>query len=1818
MLVAACMLFQFGTSDAQNKSVRTPDFNFPKDVIKQANKNLEDALAENDQNKAVVSLIQLGLAETAISSKTADSLLAKIDGVISDSRMTPDYKALLWLVEYNIWSRRPRDGKYDNKERAQEAWDLAFNPEGNGKIESLTKSIKEYEEIITPGSDLGNRFIPTLYDFMAEQYLRIAYPEGMDKILANRNRIHKDDKDPMARMYLETREWLKGKTISNEEAEKIAAIYDKYEPCDESAILMRLIGSRAEYYPRLCQYVKSHPRSAFLGEMKNLQASVEACRVSTTYPRIVQSVDTIHVNARVANVNEYTLTLYKVTDEMIEDDEKENIVQKMDFIESRVVNLEGKVPFKVDQVITGFSPQPIGQYVILTSYYTPEGLHRDEIIKGKELKSRLFSVSNLRPFTCLNRIFAVDSHTGQPLKGVSVNEINVIKDSVSVVNSMLTNVDGYVTIKEDHNFRYTLTRDNDKYLTPSHFWFTPEISKNEESSARIFTDLAIYRPGETAQVTVVAFRRDETSRKPLNKTELTITLLDASGNETDQALRVMTDEYGQVSASLVIPTDRMNGAFTILVTGENIEKRRLISVSEYKAPTFYVDLSETATNQPKGQPARIKGRVMTYAGLPVATCQVQCELTPNAWWGYCEKVLDVQEFTVETDADGWFEYTCPAEWTATEDNGWRSFNIFELTADCTNQAGETQRSKTVFWLGQCRALSLNDEDYKIDPRRLTTISLNYSTTDATEENPQCHYQLINRKGEVVADSIFDILKPEVSWVKMPSGSYTLKANLVGENKYTTAQITLYRESDTRPPVQNALWIPKASQRVMAVGQARILIGNNVESWIYSRITSLNKVEQEGWIHYKAGMHWLDLKMPAGKDEILEIQMYTMHDGKTITKKIRLESPDKDVMKVAAVSFRDKLIPGSHERWTFSLTNFKNRPVPGRMIMEIYNQALQDLESNTWAMNVPYTDRHMGHIQEVNFLEKRNNTMEYSELQKNVKIIDDKQPAMQKYGREFFGMPTTRVRLRGNALQAKESTAEEEEAGFIFATQPAGVMVYDDADMMSSKKEEATATSKEDALNRVPLRTEMTKVALWAPQVTSDPYGNIAVEWDVPSDNTTWYMQALAFNQNLAAGTLVKQVIASRPIMVQSSLPRFLRAGDNTKLAANVMNSSNDTLTATVQIELFEPRTQSIITRERMTLTMAPQTTEVVTINCNAPTQYPYLGFRIKAASEDGNGDGEQQLLPIISAETTAIETTAFYLNPDQNETVIDVPQGYGQESTDRMILEFCGNPIWYSITALPSVASAESNTSIGVAHNLYASALAARYAEMTPKALDYINQWKQMKDDKANPLTSMLKKNADQKYISLLASPWLPEAERQGMRMAALDQLFIKSQNKVELDRIINSLKIYCRKDGGFAWIDDRNHSGLEVGSSYWATSTVVELIGRLWNLGCMTKDADIKEMMNNAVHYLDTEALKLEDNLQNNDTERKNKYAYMRFFSYLYLRSLTKGIEADADKSERINRLTSRTLEALADGWTELNFPDRAIAAMVLYRNGNNVAAKKVIESLRQFATRDERLGMYWQRAAEGTWFSPVACTTVMLRAFYEVDPKADEIDEIRKWLLLEKQTSDWGNSSLAADAVYALLTTGSDWLNTGAPQISVSLAPHVPSLNTTPSPMGYIKLELPAGTQQVKIQRSGATPAWGSLFHQYIAPMSEIKEESMDGLKIEKKVTINDNKAKVQLIVTNDKALEYVVIRDERAACLEPIEQTAGYHWGSDSYYLENKDNETRIFLNVLKPGRHTFTYECGITNHGNFATGIATIQSMYAPQYTAHSNGDKISNE
>ena len=1835
-LVSLLLIADFSIM-AHNK-ITAPDFDYPTTVAENADCELTKALKAGNEHEITRYIVQSSLAKSMLTTDNTQTLIERVDSV-AEVAQNGAYKAILYHFEAKMLSNYFERYRFKISERlsapdAENIDEWSTDRFRSRIIELTEKCVDDYsvsasmklEELgdLIEKNDYSHLFYPSVYDMLGWNSIELIdefassdkrAADLIEEIRKNLMTIHADGSAP----------FLNAKCYGKN-ADELLNIYRRYFDSTDMAFLAidgLTVLPDTERHSAYSQFLLRYPSSIFAYDVKRLKADMETLSAELRLSDRFSSAEPIEIECNVANATDFTIYVFSLPDFVTDLYRYRGKWEALPIRRYKSVHLEGSAPFR-DTVKVTLPALGYGRYFVYCDTQSKSGPTIYEKLKNvPRYTLQTFIVSDIMLFTAsvddeTCRVFAVDASSGKPLSGVTLT----VTDTGT---KFLTDKTGSVLLRKAelkglryNSFDVKATLAEDKLTSLS-----ATFSKRYDYSnnfAEIFLDLPVYHPGDTVNFAAVYYATDKSSNNSvIPGKELSVMFSDSNYEHID-SLTVTTDEMGRIEGSFIVPRDRMNGTFHLEVSCEDDELTDIdVEVSDYKAPTFYVEI-DSRDFYNKGKDVTLTGKALTYTGMPVADARIEAEVSRTEWlWRFFgssnrEHLLSI---IATTAADGSFSLTIPADSLIDIKSSFR-FSQFVADVNITSAAGETQSASASFRTEQfCSISVVGNSDLCFNSEKEIILPIMVKNSDETAVF-ECSYTISDiESGAVIADGSFAPDKPLIQAnSSMKSGKY--KCTVSGpHNAQCDMEITLFSPADKLPPVESPLWIPDCENTVTDDNRVNILLGNtNAESHIYCIAASRNKVITDGWLIMKPGMHRLTYDIPRDEKEFIDFTFITVCGGKTYHKHFRHNSKYRPCdISIVPVVFRNNLVPGTPERWSFRLLDASGNPAQCAMICEMMDKALTQIRTNEWNLSATGYNFDVAWWNIINpSLRSTTFTKRISlPIQESVSILC---PTLNTYNVNMFYPTYSPRRFRNKLLNAK--SAGDAEVGMsanmiemAVGAPPLSMGTAEEADAKMSDIIAEDAAEARPSLENVKVRTAVNPTALWRPTLRTDKDGYIYIDFNAPDLSTTWIMQAVAYSADMHTARIVKEVMTKRPLMVRANMPRFVRQGDKVQISSSLTNASDSAMQCTALVEIFSLTDDSVFASESLNVTIAAGETKPIEIEWEVPDGLACVGYRIKAASASF-GDGEQHSLVILPSVSPVVETKPFFIDASTSNFTLPLPKF---TKGSRVTLEYCNNPVWYCVTALPSVKTDDCTTSTALAHSLYALTVASGIANSSPDIREAIDLW--MTDNADSTLVSNLAKNEDLKISTLLASPWIRESQRQTLRMRSIADLFDEAKNSAETDKILSKLEELQMPDGGWTWVKYRNCE-----SSFFATHTVLQLIGEVRRLGFLSGNNRIDKMLVRAIAYYDATQLE-------RFNRRINKNDYSNLSDYVYTRSLFNDIAMSAEMS----RIYKKALTSMQHEWKGQSLPVKAYFAMALHRSGNSATAKEILNSLRQFSITKPNTGMYWDNLQIGwdCFYSKTSLTATILSAFAEIEPESTDIDLIRKWVLLDKQANDWGNSSMASAAINALLSSGSKWLGKqDAARIAIA-GQNVDTANADRF-IGYFKREIEVGSTSIAdltIERSAKSPAWGALYCQYAAPMTSVKASKVDELSIEKELYVVNgdrlvksaamnvgDKVQVRMIIKNSRDLQYVTLHDERAACCEPVEQLSEYRWlDGTGFYMEIKNDATRIFFNYLPKGTHVITYDVHISAPGKYNVGVASVQSQYAPQIAAHSAGSTI---
>ena len=978
-----------------------------------------------------------------------------------------------------------------------------------------------------------------------------------------------------------------------------------------------------------------------------------------------------------------------------------------------------------------------------------------------------------------------------------------------------------------------------------------------------------------------------------------------------------------------------------------------------------------------------------------------------------------------------------------------------------------------------------------------------------------------------------------------------------------------------------------------------------------------------------------------------------------SKSLRIPVPYPSIdLTIETKTFRNRLKPGEDEQWSFTIKGPDAEKVTSEVLASMYDASLDQFKGHDWYFNPitrPSTYSNTTIQSDSGFKSKSFLIHQIREplnyIHQNFDQINWFGLQLNYYNRMRFEnmRALSKMRRMDDSSMANEVLIEEQamEAESDMVVAKANSSEYPVTEVLSESglPPSPKTVEKKSSPSTIPLRKNLNETAFFYPQLTTDSTGNVSFNFTTPEALTRWRLQILAHTKELYSSIASFEAVTQKELMVLPNPPRFLRSGDTIVLSSKLSNLTAKPLQGEVTLELIDALTNKKIDRELQNtnatqeFTIASKNNTQVSWSLKIPNLKTSILYKIIAKTKNFS-DGEQQMIPVLSNQMLVTETLPMAVRSDQSKEFILKKLKNNTSTTlkhHKLTLEMTANPIWYAVKALPYLMEQPMESSEQIFSRYYANKIAASIANSNPKIQQVFKQWKN-----TEALESELEKNQELKSLIVEETPWLRDALSEASQRKRIALLFDKNTVTYELQATLSKLKQMQLTSGGFPWYE----GGYE---NRYITQHIISGLGRLIKLNILTNEGNIRTIIQNALRYLDHEFVKEYENLkkycEKNKTSMSDDHLSYMQIHYLYSRSFFLEIKVPNIAKEAKNYY----LEQAEKYGLEKRLYAQGLLALTLDRMDKAELAQKIVRSLDENSITSEELGMYW-KSNTGSWYwyqAPIETQALMVEVFSELmkTPKRTEIvDNLKIWLLKNKQTNRWKSSKATADAVYALLLRGTDWLQTSN-TVEITLGdqkinPNIQKSTSTESGSGYFKTswhskEIKSNMATAKINKKGEGVSWGALYWQYFEDLDKITTAKTP-LAIQKKLfkvnytasgeeitDIQSSKAlqlgdlvRVRVEIKVDRDMQFVHMKDMRASGLEPVNVLSSYKLQDGlGYYESTKDTATHFFFDNLYKGIYVFEYDLRVNNKGSFSNGITTIQCMYAPEFSSHSEGMRI---
>jgi uncharacterized protein YfaS (alpha-2-macroglobulin family) len=1798
------------------------------------------------------------------------------------------------------------------------------------KQEMRKVALKKYSALFTESKDIA--FFPALSDWYSLkkiEFLSSGFLFTKNELAENRTEINTIYDDLIVqntgnpKLYFMKEKLVKNcdANLCKDKLEQLQGLLKSGEEGDYKVIIMEnimdelLAKKKAKEALAVAAQAKSqYPKSIYLINIKNKEEQITNPVLSIKYESQTQNNMPVHFVAEYKNVPEFSLHIYEV---------QEDINSFMQYVQSPYNNTFGKIKKSLVRKETYQLSDPEDYQSHKTSLEIkplPSGVYIAEYaLAGTDIKtddpsqSFYFLVSGNRIIyqsktdrnTLSNELKLVNSENGKPL----VNENLTFYEFVS--NRALNKIEGKTNEKGVFKFPATESKDyyrsfliqqpktNDFQIMQVYgngtYGEDYNPNKQTRTTAQIFTDRAIYRPGQTVYFKVINTRIEKEVESVLSGQKQKITLLDANSQEVSSQ-DFTTNEFGSYHGSFILPKGKLNGVFYLRTAGEP-QGYKDIRVEEYKRPKFEVTFDPVKDEYKYGQTIELKGKAMMFSGVALSNTTVNYEIKKRniRWryfWWYPQDNSNENSILGEAKTNEKGEFVIRLDLKKDEKLEGIQIDNYEINASVTDINGETQSADT-----QLKVSSVSHYIKAAEIKNGFTdenVKLKVETKNYNEQNLKKSYQVKlskltapdrvfrnNFQSEVqnlpeyskeefirkFPHDLFDKNDEIKNWKtekvlverqqqpsadnagssnnldlgRLEAGDYHLELfNIEGKDTIRSSQYFSVWDKGSLKPAQKTFLTVIAPKEELSRGEkAKVYVFSAVPDALINVFVQDGSGKTISETHsLKKGILEYTAEIPKDKnvsDLNLQFQMVAFNDVNTQAVTLKIKDTERP-LKIETVTFRDKLEPNSKEKWTVKVTGNDKEKINAEVLANMYDMSLDQFAVNNYSWNKLYAPfRRITSYDIRNYLQGKT-------YQKRMRYFNGNYVEVPEFN-WFDGIDSMVLQemVAGNVEGVKTAVYSDpppppstgakasvmmRKAVTEDRINAASAPIAADADGVSDQSE-----PKED-LEKVPVRQNLNETAFFYPDLKTDAEGNVNFEFTSPEALTKWKLMFLAHTKDARAATLEKEVVTQKEFSVTPNYPRFLREGDELNLQSKLSNLTDKKLSGSAELQILDAFTNENIS-SKFGLISGVQSFNLnengngeLTWKLKAPNNISSIILKI-VAKAGAYSDGEQQAIAVLPNRMLVTDAIPVFVKEGETKTfVLDNLKNNTSATASNVsnTLELTTNPIWEVMFALPGLKNDQNNSADVIFNKWFADVLASEIFKANPKMKTVFEEYQNK-----GLLNSNLEKNQELKQLLLEETPWVLESKNEGEQMQKLALLFDVNTMRNSISQDWDDFRKLQNPDGGFSW-----YAGYP--SSYGTSLYILKNLGKInsW-LKENVKDyqsADQKELVTRLIQYVDNEVSKYADvkttNIWNNWT-----LDYLDTRNYWEKQYPLKGKGASLKALVKQKAKTAKI--------TDFTFFGLHRAALLMNDYGLNDVSARLMTYLKETSTDTKIQGVYWkQNLNDWGWFgSKVVNHAGALEAFNKLRP-ADQnfIEDMKIWLVTQKEVNSWGSSRGTSEVIFTILNSGKSW--TGAESDKATIVWGGKELAPQTQATGYVKSTVKTDVVDqnlatVTVTKPGPGIVQGGLFWQYYEDLDKIRSsenyisvtkelykkvktvngEELQKISPETLLKVGD-KVTVRMILNTDRAMEFIHIKDMRAAGFEPIDALSGYQWKNNlGYYQSTKDASTNFYIQYMPKGKYVFEYDVVANASGKFSNGITTMQNYYAPQMNAHTKGTGI---
>jgi len=1522
---------------------------------------------------------------------------------------------------------------------------------------------------------------------------------------------------------------------------------------------------------------------------------------------------------------------------------------------------------------------PLGKYILLTE--------SDDLATYNE-----FQVSNLA-YSAVNgkddvEIVVVDRVSGLPKKDVSVDfykyDYRNRKNNKQKIAEKTSDEKGIVNFKfpsdSGRNSHTSIKLSYKDDVLEFRDMYSPRYyGRRNQSRVYTFSDRNIYRPNQRVYLKAIVFDSDDVVG---DNSKIEIVVQDPNRREVFRS-QDFTNDFGSISVDFLIPDDGVTGNFYVQFNSNTGQSNGYLNfqVEEYKRPSFFVELDKPTKEYSLGDTLTLTGRGQMYSGPALSNAKIEYRITRNKyyyydWPGYNRGGSNTSDAEIDFGAfdineNGEFEIKFELKESVESNINKNSIFIFNIEIKAIDISGETQyfneqirvSRKDVFI-----STNLQDDVKLEDLDSIQVFSKNINDNYVpfsgkimihSLQTPHVfkrHKYWNDLDTAILSDADYDQLLfdykmnesqienwellDEIHSEQFESESGILHLSIPSPSKNSHYKVSIFNSNTNEIEYEKFVRIIDLEKGFLdkqkifnyQINQDTFITGDRVKLLLasanqevitYYQLEKDQKIVDSKWVELSNGMHNIEIPVHNNDKGGFFIHLTSFFNNRYEKELIKINVPHSDKkLTLQLNSFKTVVEASSEEEWTISIVDHKGANVTAEVLASMYDTSLDALSFNHDWQKISYFESYsrLHHLvpgyrmvngQSLKFI-KQASTVIHNE--------NPYYPDLHKFG---YFLRNQMMRNSGGRMMKSSSPAPEMDMRMDAAeTESASMNAGEDND------QEATIENKNEDVDWSQVRNVLDETVFFYPDLVTDQNGQVSLKFKMSDALSSWKLQILAHDKEGRHGIETFKLKSIKEVAVYPNVPRFLRVEDNLSFAGKLVNSTDKNIETSVTIQFVNPITNEDVTQDVISTASSYRTS----IKANSSTEINWdvnvkaqhlsgLIYRMHVGHSNGS-DAIEGFIPVTTNQILITESLPIYVKGYEQKRLIFDDLNRVMRSKEATLtkyaVEYSSNPSWYVIQALPFLSNPSFKSSINILNQYVANSIGKSIALNRPELKSTLDQWSQSQSEE---LKSNLMKNQDLKMEAIIKTPWLRQSQSEAEQKREIIKFFSENTINSNLNKSLQKLLERQNANGGFSWISEGK-------SNVYISSLILENIGRL-NRSNIDHEIPMS-VITKLLNYIDREIDHIHNNLS------KNRIVSANHLQLLYARSFFIGQQKPSSAYDSL-------LGELSQNWIKKELYEQAMLATVLHRNAQNESAELILKSLQEQLIRTEGLGSYWKLNRQYySNHSTIDKHVMMIELFYELGVEQTIIDELRIWLLRNKQTNHWKTVKSTSSAVYAfLLNSGrdnSDWVkDSKASTITVGNDVLQSQVETGSlySRHDFDPQNVNSNSSTITIENPNDQSGWGAAYIQYYDDIKNIQNSSLPEFNIKKEIFIKiasptgpvlepvtnkqlspGDKLVVKLILQNDRSLEYVHIRDERASGLEPVNVLSGYKYQDAlQYYEVTRDDSSNFYMSRIPRGTHVFEYELTVNLYGTFSSGMATAQCVYAPEFITHSNAIQL---